>query len=234
MVQWDRVHWLHPLVWYVGLAGLLVVWGRMLRPRYGQIFIICILIFQGAILLGHADYIQSALSKNPSWREFYATEQFETIRNFIDKPVDKYRVVSLGLYPSIALYNGFYCLDGYCVNYSLNYKRNFRRVISGELEKSENLQSYFDNWGSRCYLFSNEVGKNFLQTKTKAISITKLDLDLNMFVQMGGQYIISAVEIKNPQKSGLKLLKVFDDPQSAWRIWLYAPLSDVGAEKLGA
>lgn len=231
MVQWDRVHWLHPLVWYVGLAGLLLVWGVMLWPRYGRFFIICVLLFQGLILFRQADYIKSALAKNPNWREFYATEQFEMIRTFIGKPVEKYRVVSLGLHPSIALYNGFYCLDGYCANYSLTYKKSFRRIIARELEKSETLGSYFDNWGSRCYLFSSEVKKNFLQTKKSAKNISRLDLDLDAFRQLGGEYIFSAVQINNPEQSGLKLLKMFEHPQSAWKIWLYAPLNVIGSKE---
>ena len=224
MVQWDRLHWLHPLVWYVGLAGLLMAWSRMLRPRYAVSFITLVLLWQGMVLVWHADYTQPLRNHEPTWRQFYAHDQFAAIQQFIGKPAENYRVASLAIHPSIALYNGFYCLDGYCNNYSLDYKKSFRQVIAKELDKSDDLKSYFDTWGSRCYLFSSEVGHGFVTTKEKTRSISGLALDLNAFAKLGGQYILSAVQIDNPDKSGLELLKVFDDPQSAWRIWLYAPL----------
>lgn len=224
MVQWDRLHWLHPLVWYVGLASLLLSWAKMLRPRNRVAFVIFVLMWQGIFLFLHADHTKSLFANMLTWREFYATKQFEEIQEFISKPAKNYRVASLGLHPAIALYNGFYCLDGYCTNYSLNYKKRFRQVIAMELAKSDELKDYFDNWGSRCYLLSSEVGLNFISTKQKPKSISRLSLDLDAFVKLGGEYILSAVHIDNPEKSGLELMKVFDDPQSAWRIWLYAPL----------
>jgi hypothetical protein len=100
-----------------------------------------------------------------------------------------------------------------------------------ELEKSETIKSYFDNWGSRCYLFSTEIGNSLLQTKKSAKSISNLDLDLDAFAQLGGEYIFSAVQIINPEQSGLKLLKVFEHPQSAWKIWLYSPLNVIGVKE---
>ncbi|MFP4476050.1 MAG: DUF6044 family protein [Desulfatibacillaceae bacterium] len=39
----------------------------------------------------------------------------------------------------------------------------------------------------------------------------------------GGEYILSAHRIIKPERSGLRLLKRFDHPESAWTIWLYEP-----------
>lgn len=38
---------------------------------------------------------------------------------------------------------------------------------------------------------------------------------------MGGEYIFSAVEIKNYFENGLQLERVFEDKRSVWRIYLY-------------
>ncbi|MBO5281674.1 MAG: hypothetical protein J6B43_00890, partial [Lachnospiraceae bacterium] len=62
--------------------------------------------------------------------------------------------MSLGITPAAALYNGFYCLDGYSNLYPLEYKHEFREIIARELEKSEGVRVYFDAWGNRCYLFN--------------------------------------------------------------------------------
>ena len=39
----------------------------------------------------------------------------------------------------------------------LNFDLYDIEIISGELNKDENLRKYFDNWGSRCYAFSSEL-----------------------------------------------------------------------------
>jgi hypothetical protein len=43
---------------------------------------------------------------------------FEEIKEYTDKKTDGYKVISIGIFPSIDLQNGFYCLDGYSNNYS--------------------------------------------------------------------------------------------------------------------
>ena len=58
--------------------------------------------------------------------------------------------------PAVALEAGFYCIDGYSNNYSLEYKHEFRGIIEEELEKCPAMKGYFDDWGSRCYLFTEE------------------------------------------------------------------------------
>lgn len=65
--------------------------------------------------------------------QFYAENMFEEIKEYTDKKTDVYRVVSIGIFPSIDLQNGFYCLDGYSNNYSLEYKHESRFIIEKEL-----------------------------------------------------------------------------------------------------
>ena len=98
--------------------------------------------------------------RSMSFRDYYAVDVLDQVQeyiydNFGERPED-YRVVSLGIDPAAALYHGFYCLDGYSNNYSLEYKHRFREIIAPELAKSEYLEDNFDHWGNRCYLFSAE------------------------------------------------------------------------------
>lgn len=44
-------------------------------------------------------------------------------------------MISVGIYPAAAAYNGFHCLDGYSNNYPLEYKHAFRQIMEGELDK---------------------------------------------------------------------------------------------------
>lgn len=165
--------------------------------------------------------IQADLS-GATFRNFYAEDTFAEIKSYIGKPTDSYRVVSFGMYPSIAYYNGFSCCDGYTPTYTLEYKAQFRKVIAGELEKDESIKEYFDGWGSRCYVFSAELGKNYLYTKNQGIrSVTELSIDANALAELGCEYIISAVEIENADMLGITFEKTFDDSDGIWQIYLY-------------
>jgi hypothetical protein len=228
-IQFQRVHWLHPFLWSLVFAFALAAIAK--RFRFG-VFLAVLLVISQAAMAGRA---HNALNReqyhtcreNPKLRlnfgEFFSAPLFAEIRDYIGRPQSQYRVVSLGMYPSIALYNGFYTADGYVSNYSLDYKHQFRKVIAKELEKDAPLQKYYDTWGSRCYLFSHELNRQYLYTKKNPIRrVDHLDIDTIALRQLGVEYIFSAVEIGNSKQLGLKLEKVFKRDDSPWRIYVYA------------
>ena len=131
------------------------------------------------------------------------------------------------MHPTVALYNGFYCLDGYCGNGRLDYKNEFGKISRAELDSDPILHAFFKYWGNRCYIVAEELGPEFMWTKDLKKSISGISLNLEEFQKMGGAYILSAVEIKNPERSGLALLSVFEHSESAWIIYLYEPLEKV-------
>jgi len=217
--NFGRFHFLHPLVIYVSFAlGLYILWklGGKWHARV-RFFLIAQVVF----LLLCNDEIVYRVDGQPSIRQFYAVDQFRQIKDYIGKPFDSYRVASIGLHPSIAQYNGFYTLDSYNNYYPLTYKHDFRKIIAKELDKSPDLKTYFDEWGSRCYLFVSQLGKNYAFKKNSPVQIDHLQLDMKAFKALGGRYIFSAVPIVNAEEDDLQLLKVFDNAQSAWRIYLY-------------
>jgi hypothetical protein len=154
-----------------------------------------------------------------------AKNQFSEIKKYIGLPVDSYYVASLGISPSIAEYNGMYTLDALLSIYDINYKHDFRRIFAGEIAKSKDIQQYYDGWGNRCYVFSAELGtknQSYNCSKFDHRSISHFDFDSRAFADMGGSYLISGVEIKNAEETGLHLEKVFTDPTSWWDIYLYS------------
>jgi hypothetical protein len=132
-----------------------------------------------------------------------------------------YRVACLGLPPAVAQLNGFYTLDSYQTLYPLTYKHAFRPLIAGELAKSPELAAYFDAWGNRCYLFSAELGRDFLVGKRSVRTVQHWAFDAAAFRRLGGRYVLSAVRLARPQESGLRPLGVFDDSAAYWRLYLY-------------
>ena len=157
----------------------------------------------------------------PSVKEFYAEDLFEQIKEHIDLPIEDYRVASVGLHPAISQYNGFYTLDSYNNFYPLSYKYEFRKIIEKELKKNKTIRTYFDEWGGRCYLFTDELGKHYMFKKGSKKKLTEVQLNLEPFKKMGGTYLFSAVPIVNAADNHIVLDHVFSSKETSWEIYLY-------------
>jgi uncharacterized membrane protein len=228
--QTSRICWLNPALWYILLAICIT---EAMQIRYGKIMIIVCIPVQLLFIILHNSEVQyrthglvyKHTGATISYREFFSENLLGDIKSYIGKPVSEYRIASLGMHPAIAQYNGFYTLDSYQNNYLLSYKHQFREVIQPELEKSKKTwKPYYDYWGNRCYLFSSEIPKHersFEITKYQNKELKDFLINTVAFKKLGGKYILSAVKILYPEKTGLKLLKIFEREDSKWRIHLY-------------
>ena len=61
----------------------------------------------------------------------------------------------------------------------------------------------------------------FLNIKSSNVTAVTLNLNLNAFRDLGGEFIISAIPLSKAN-SELLLLKKFTHPHSAWDIYLYS------------
>jgi hypothetical protein len=209
---------LQPFLWFVIFALSLKL--IINYARRGTLIASILISLQVLYGFFYHDEIQKI--RKPSYKEFYSSVLFNEIRDYIGKPNKTYRVVSIGLHPVVSQYNGFYTLDGYFPNYPISHKQAFRKIFAGEIEKSKEIKSYFDDYGARCYVFSAELElSNWLYTKSKNGVIRNLDFNTQAFLEMGGRYIISSVKIENYSKNNWELLKVFENDISVWRIYLY-------------
>ncbi|MDF2452199.1 MAG: hypothetical protein K0S26_1703 [Bacteroidota bacterium] len=216
-VQLQRFHTLHPMFWCVLFGVSLSVMAEKLK--FGKYIACTLFLIQFVYVILHHEVIVNRAQ--PTYSAFYAEEQFTEIKKLIGKDLSSFRVISVGMHPAVALYNGFYTLDGYCANYPLQYKHEFRKVIASELEKNYEIRSYFDNWGSRCYAFSAELGKNYMFGKKSDKKLNLLDYDTKQFKKMGGEYIISALEIDTIANKQYVLRGIFENKTSYWKIYLY-------------
>lgn len=215
--NFSRYHYFSPIIVYALFAiSLYILWNK---GKWGKRLAVLFVALQFFILVPYNEQIY--YRKSPNFREFFAEEQFTEIKEYINKPVEEYRVVSIGIHPAIAQYNGLYTLDSYNNIYPLSYKLEFRKIIEPELVKNNTLASYFDEWGGRCYIFVDELGKNYEYSKYKNKKIQRLELNIEQLKRMGGEYIISSVEILNADELQLQLEKKFEHPDSFWDIYLY-------------
>lgn len=212
-----RYHFLRPLIVYMLFAlslKIIFIQGRIWR-RAALVFVALQVIFSAFF---NEEII---FQKKPTVKQFFAEEQFNDIKNYINMPQSSYRVASIGLHPAIAQYNGFYTLDTYNNFYPLSYKYQFRKIIEKELDKNKRIRIYFDEWGGRCYIFTDELGKHYMFKKNSKKSLKNLELNIKPFKDMGGRYLFSAVPIENASENSLQLDKVFESKSSVWKIYLY-------------
>jgi hypothetical protein len=215
-----RYHFLRPLVIYAGFALALkilslqgVSWAK--TAKWLAILQILLLgLFNDEIIY----------RQKPTVKEFYAEELFAEIEEHIGLAQKDYRVASIGIHPAISQYNGFYTIDTYNNFYPLAYKHHFRKIIEQELEKNKTIRKYFDKWGGRCYIFTAELGKRYMFKKDSKRKLKNLQLNIDVFKELGGRYIFSALPITNAAENQLTLDKVFESKTTPWKIYLYKTL----------
>jgi hypothetical protein len=226
-----RFHFFHPLLWFVIFAlALKIIYSNI---QYGKQIAVAFLILQVAFLFsfdggrGFGDDYQYGgvgllRTGQLSFDEFYSPDLFAEIEGTIQLPKESYRVVSIGIHPAVAQYNGFYTLDMYHANYPLPYKHSFRLIMENELKKNENYQKYFDYSGARCSIYVSELDDNFMNTREKNKSVQNLEINSRALYDLGGRYVFSAVEILNYKDNNLDLVDTFEREDSPWRIWVYS------------
>ncbi|MDH4214670.1 MAG: DUF6044 family protein [Candidatus Thorarchaeota archaeon] len=228
--QFDRFYWLQSTIWYLLFAlSLTVIYQifdktKLMKIRVSQIAIVLIILLQIGLVYPTSWATTSEQvggHDSITFEQFYAEKQFMMIRDDIGLPQESYNVISIGLHPAIATYNGFYTLDGYSWNYPLEYKMRFRNIIAFELEKNETLRLYFDEWGNRCYTFVDGLNAVSMYTKDKNVTLDNLQLNITAMHELQCSYVISAVNISNYVSNSLQLLNVYNHPESAWMIFLY-------------
>ncbi|SEB16455.1 hypothetical protein SAMN05421743_12222 [Thalassobacillus cyri] len=217
--NFSRYHFLHPLLWYL-VFGLAM---RIIQKRVflGKFIVLLLILGQIAILFPLAEEFKYREFDSFTYKEFYSEALFDDIKEYIGEDPSDYRVVSIGMHPTIAQYNGMWTLDTYNTTIPLSYKHKWREVIAPELEKNDTLRHYFDTWGSRLYLYVDELGKNYDFTKNSNKKIENLDINTDQLESMGGDYILSAVPIENYEANNLVFERVFESEASPWSIHLY-------------
>ncbi len=232
--QMDRVLWLAPMLWIVVLAFCLdILWSARAYAKwlaYGASLILlgCV----GVVTLKNS-LVKPCVQKilNPdyaaiTYADYLAIGVLNQVEDFMTETEgmqkEAYKVASLGIDPAAALYHGFYCVDGYSNNYDLEYKHAFRKVISPELEKSDYLKDYYDNWGNRCYLFSAEC-PGYYTIEKGGFAFYTLELDTVALKELGCDYIFSATYVVNAEENGLLLLNEspFETTDSYYQIFVY-------------
>lgn len=246
--QLERFYWLYPAGWYLEFVLCFSIWWnyRVYDPEgvgsgerekhltkqrllWKTLALACVLypvvqeIKPESYFYLNVNQVNngSGITGYITWESYYSEELMAQLEGVIDRDMTTYRVAHLGMSPAPSLMHGFYAVDGYSNNYPLEYKHLFRRVIAKELEKNEQIRLYFDEWGSRCYLFNGAAGNAWMLGKAMEIKYEGLEFDMAALRQLDCEYIFSAGEILDHEKMGLTFLGYYETNSSYWGVWLY-------------
>ena len=227
-IQFDRFYFFYPTIVFILLGITCYVF---IKENQKQL-VLCLALF-GLICGIYYDVevrqnmkiLAGQQIDKPTYKQFYDTELFDIIKKDLGIQSDyTTKTVSVGIFPCIAEYNAFWTLDSYRVNYPVEYKHRFRLVIGDELTKSEELRNYYDEWGSRCYVFSAELEKmnnQYYSRKTNPCSIKQLDINTKVLKELGCEYVLSSVDICNYRDLSLSLVNSYTTDKSYWNIRVY-------------
>lgn len=229
--QFERFCWLMPTAWYFLLGlSLAVIWKNISKKNHLIALILIVILYMPTLLyIARSSTFYQNINQirkgndsgNMSWENIYSEDVMSDIEMHIGRDMSEYKVVSLGMCPVVPLMHGFYTIDGYSNNYPLDYKYEFREIIEEDIALNYSIEAYYDNWGSRAYLFHSEWGTYYLFSKKANAQVENLNFDFDKMREMGCEYIFSAVEITDAQEYGLELEGCFESDSSWWRVWVY-------------
>jgi Protein of unknown function (DUF6044) len=219
--QMDRFYTLYPFLWYFIYAILVYQILEFFKNRFikGLFLLIGALqlffILQNNIqIIGICDLVKDK-KEIYTFNDYFAKNTFDYIKKDINKPLNSYKVMCLGIQPSVIVYNNIQTIDGYNSFYDVEYKHKFRKIIEKELELNSIHKKYFDKWGSRCYIFDNQ-NIDFDNFNFK-LEINELQLNYEIAKKMRVKYLISTYSIKNHQS--LEIFKIYKDKLRIYYIY---------------
>ncbi len=222
--NWGRIVYFNRVLWYVIFCGILVGIHKYSKIKYLSYILAIMQICY--IIISPVEYNDSvknifhnhfAEKGNITYSEFYSENLFSKIKKDINYNGEA--VIAFGYHPAVLTYNGFNTIDGYMNSYPLTYMKKFRELIAPELEINEKDRAYYDMWGGRLYVYSSEM--SYEPTRSKVTNSVNLNINMNIFAELKGKYILSRGKIRNSDELGIKLLNTYDDENGIYTIYVY-------------
>jgi len=209
-----RMSFIQPFIW--GILIVLAIIVIVKKLPYTFIFMPIFLLFQIQISLEKSFYQTEPMKKYASFEQYYAPEVFLKIKEAFPKPIENFRVVSYGIEPAVALYNGFYTVDGYSTNYPIEYKHTFRKVIAEYLEKKN--ENIYDSWGSKVHILSIS---NTVDSYMSDLELNVVHFDIKALCNINTNYLISSYRVKSSVNINLIFIDSYTNKNTLWKIFLY-------------
>lgn len=224
-LSFARTLWFNPFLWYFAFMIILLRVNKTALTNSLLVLAFLVICFNSSTYNFLNLNLKAAINNirpdssysELTFREFYAEELFSKIKK--DIAYDGEWSVAFGMHPGILQYNTISTLDGYHSAYPVEYKMKFRELMEPEFTQNQNHADYFDSWGGRAYVFSEnatyEPVYNMEQEKADLL------IDPDVFREMGGKYVFSRVSIKNAEELGFEKVGMYTDDNSPYTIYVY-------------
>ena len=207
----SRVSFLQPLIWLILLVFALFIIDMKLK--YSKLFIMLFMVLQIYHSIDLRFFSNKPMKKYATFSQYYAPTLFDKVKRAIAEPIKDIKVVSLAIEPAVALYNGFYTIDGYSTNYPIEYKHKFRQIIDGY-----GKYNAYDKWGSKVYIVTIPSA---LHLYSKDIVVHKTIFSTSMLCKFNTNYIVSSYRLDLSYYKNLTYINLFKGEESSWDIILY-------------
>lgn len=218
--NFSRFYFLSPAFWFL-LWGIVLLNYYLNAKNKKLAFIIIAILLLGQNLYNYKNFTYG-FRKKVSFSKMVSEKQFDEIKKELQiGALD--RIGCIGFFPSIANYNGLKTLGGYRSVYALEFKKKFYEIVKKELEKNSDLHQYFVDWGSRAYLFDDEIGFRYSNQDyiKRHIPTISCELNIEKMKEFGVTYLFSTSKITNDKDQKINLLYVSDNPEYYYRFYVY-------------
>ena len=227
--QLSRVYQFVPIL-SLGIAIFFVQSNLSLKLKSLIVIPFCIgTIMQNQELVQNWKAMISGDEVECSFREFYMIDAFQKADLIIGRSKEEFRVISLGIHPAVAQFNGFFTLDSYQNLYPLEYKHRWGEIMKEELKKDSELEGYFNHWGSRCYAFSAELGmpSSYAEKNWSSVVVENWAIDFDKLYHEGCRFIFSKAEINLANHPELFFMDEIPSSKSVLLVYgIHAPSND--------
>lgn len=227
-----RFMWLSP---FIIMLGCLMVFHYLCDRRLWKSALVIIIAIPVSIMLDvdsailtynllHVNYKENICHQSTwhqaRWADYYAQDLFEKIKS--DIGYEGEWAVAYGFEPAILQYNGFKTLDGYYSNYSTEYKVKWEEMITPVLmENPEALEYWHASNGHRAYIYSTRWLIPSYSIDYEEIGETDMLIYPEILEELGGEYVLSNVPIKNADELGFNYQGTWSDENTIYNISVY-------------
>lgn len=219
----ERIIWMYPPLMHIhaAVAGAYLI--SIFKHSATALLTMGLILYSGVTtfwVTNDIRHFKLATYNYMTYADFFAEPLFNNIHIYLKGDGIK-RVVSVGINPGVALYNGFRTADGYWNLYDLRYKHRFRPVISDELAKNKTLQRYFDGWGHRVHMFYADQGPRTWRKPKNNVS-KSFSYNTEALRELDVSHVFSAFDVVNAQELDWNFEKKFCKESIPYCIYLYS------------
>jgi len=213
-----RITFIQSLINTILLAYAIQILYRKLY--FSHIFMAMFIFLQFLLSMEKSFYQSEEKTKYASFEQYYAPSLFEKVKNKIPESLENIRIVSYGLEPAVTLFNNFYTIDGYSVNYPLAYKHKFRKVIAHYLDEKHRTiaKEVYDKWGGKVYILTTVVT---LAYYNKKLTVYHPQFQTEGLCALNTNYILSSHKIDIEENTKLHYIDSVKGAENSWDIFIY-------------